>query len=209
LWLLLLSTWSSAQQGPVQPRTPRFTSKVDVTSIDVTVVDDSGKPILDLKPSDFTVRIDNAPRRVVTAEWTLVTETGPPRLLRPMAIRRTNRRRADESVRRRSAQHPVRREPEHSTDRRRVHRSSAADRSHRRRRHRSRQSLALHRRSRARQARDQSRMTGMSRQLEVGDFNISATEAAATRAASSARSMIASARECAATVSDPTRAASV
>jgi VWFA-related protein len=67
----------AAAQTPREP--PRFRTSVDVTSIDVTVVDDRGKPILDLHPSDFTVRIDNAPRRVVTAEWTpLVTETGPP-----------------------------------------------------------------------------------------------------------------------------------
>ena len=36
----------SAQQPPPQP--PRFQSSVEVTSIDVTVVDDRGKPITDL-----------------------------------------------------------------------------------------------------------------------------------------------------------------
>ncbi len=62
-----------------EPDAPRFQSAVEVTSIDVTVVDDRGRPILDLKPGDFSVRIDNAPRRVVTAEWTpLMTEIGPP-----------------------------------------------------------------------------------------------------------------------------------
>lgn len=74
LLLRPLTTW--AQQ---QTDTPRFRSSVDVTSIDVTVVDNSGRPILDLKPEEFTARIDNEPRRVVTADWTpLVTLTGPP-----------------------------------------------------------------------------------------------------------------------------------
>lgn len=58
---------------------PRFKASVEVTSVDVTVVDDRGRPLLDLKPDEFTVRIDGSPRRVVTAEWTpLVTLTGPP-----------------------------------------------------------------------------------------------------------------------------------
>jgi hypothetical protein len=64
-----------AQQDPPPPR---FQSAVEVNSIDVTVVDDRGRPILDLKPGDFTVRVDNGPRRVVTAEWMpLMTAVGP------------------------------------------------------------------------------------------------------------------------------------
>lgn len=52
-----------------QPPIPSFRSSVDVTSIDVAVVDDRGQPIRDLHPDDFTVRVDGAPRRVVSAEW--------------------------------------------------------------------------------------------------------------------------------------------
>ncbi len=52
-----------------EPQPPRFTATVEVTSIDVTVVDDRGQPILDLKPSDFAVRIDGKARPVVTADW--------------------------------------------------------------------------------------------------------------------------------------------
>jgi VWFA-related protein len=59
-------------QDPQQP--PRFRSSVEVTSLDVAVVDDRGKPIADLKPADFVVRIDGNPRPVVSAEWiSLVT----------------------------------------------------------------------------------------------------------------------------------------
>ena len=57
----------SAQQP--QPPKPSFQSSVEVTSLDVTVVDDRGKPIADLTPADFAVRIDGNSRRVVTAEW--------------------------------------------------------------------------------------------------------------------------------------------
>jgi VWFA-related protein len=62
----------SAQQPPPKPS---FQSSVEVTSLDVTVVDDRGKPITNLAPADFAVRIDGNPRRVVTAEWVpLITE---------------------------------------------------------------------------------------------------------------------------------------
>ena len=52
---------------PSQP--PKFQSSVDVTSIDVSVVDERGRPIKDLRPADFNVRIDASARRVVSAEW--------------------------------------------------------------------------------------------------------------------------------------------
>jgi len=51
------------------PQEPRFQSSVEVTSLDISVVDDRGKPIEGLTPADFTVRVDGNPRRVVTAEW--------------------------------------------------------------------------------------------------------------------------------------------
>ena len=59
-----------------QPPPPSFQSSVEVTSLDVTVVDDRGKPIASLTPADFVVRVDGNPRRVVTAEW--VALSSPP-----------------------------------------------------------------------------------------------------------------------------------
>ena len=57
---------------------PRFRSGVDVTSVDVTVVDERGRPILGLKPEDFTVKLDGAERRVISADWvTLTAPEGP------------------------------------------------------------------------------------------------------------------------------------
>src|SRR3954471_12814950 len=62
-----------------QPPKPSFQSSVEVTSLDVTVVDDRGKPIPNLTPADFIVKIDGNVRRVVTAEWVpLIDEGGAP-----------------------------------------------------------------------------------------------------------------------------------
>ena len=69
-WLCVLcalrGSFLSAQQPPPKPS---FQSAVEVTSLDVTVVDDKGKPITTLEPADFAVRIDGNPRHVVSAEW--------------------------------------------------------------------------------------------------------------------------------------------
>jgi len=67
---LVLATMcvSAAQEQP-----PRFKAAVEVTSIDVTVVDDRGQPIPDLTPADFIVRIDGRERRAVSAEWVPLT----------------------------------------------------------------------------------------------------------------------------------------
>ena len=62
-----------AQGVVAQQQPPKFQSSVDVTSIDVSVVDDRGQPILRLTPADFNVRIDGNPRRVVSAEWVSLT----------------------------------------------------------------------------------------------------------------------------------------
>lgn len=63
-----------AQQLPQEP--PRFRSSVEVTSLDVSVVDGTGKPIANLAPADFVVRIDGNARRVVTAEWVTLQPSG-------------------------------------------------------------------------------------------------------------------------------------
>ena len=57
-----------------QPPKPSFQASVEVTSLDVAVVDDRGKPITDLTTNDFNVRIDGAVRRIVSAEWIPLTE---------------------------------------------------------------------------------------------------------------------------------------
>ena len=70
----LVAAAAFAQQPPPKPS---FQSSVEVTSLDVTVVDDRGKPIPNLAPADFVVKIDGNVRRVVTAEWVpLLGEAG-------------------------------------------------------------------------------------------------------------------------------------
>jgi VWFA-related protein len=73
--------WSVDAQTPAAPgqEPPRFRSSVEVTSLDVTVVDDRGRPVTGLAPADFNVRIDGNPRKVVSAEWvSLVGDAGAP-----------------------------------------------------------------------------------------------------------------------------------
>jgi VWFA-related protein len=61
----------AAQQGDAQQ--PRFRSSVEVTSVDVAVVDSQGKPLASLTPAEFSVRIDGKARRVASAEWVPLT----------------------------------------------------------------------------------------------------------------------------------------
>ncbi|HTK28941.1 MAG TPA: VWA domain-containing protein [Vicinamibacterales bacterium] len=51
------------------PQPPKFSAAVEVTRVDVGVVDDRGRPIQGLTAADFSVRVDGAVRRVVSAEW--------------------------------------------------------------------------------------------------------------------------------------------
>jgi VWFA-related protein len=53
-------------QAPVQG--PTFRTGVEVIAVDVAVVDSNGRPVEDLLPPDFAVKIDGEPRRVVSAE---------------------------------------------------------------------------------------------------------------------------------------------
>jgi VWFA-related protein len=58
---------SLAQQPPQPP--PVFRSGVEALPIDVTVLNGQGEPVRDLIASDFTVRLDGKPRRVLSAQW--------------------------------------------------------------------------------------------------------------------------------------------
>lgn len=57
-------------------QTPSFRAGVEALPVDVTVVDGKGEPIRDLIASDFTVRIDGRPRRVVSAQWIAAATAG-------------------------------------------------------------------------------------------------------------------------------------
>src|SRR2546421_4905381 len=65
-------------------QTPSFRAGVEALPVDVTVVDDKGQPVRDLIASDFTVRVDGRPRRVVSAQW--IAAAGAGAAARPAAI---------------------------------------------------------------------------------------------------------------------------
>src|SRR5437868_632409 len=51
------------------PQAPVFRSSVELLEVDVSAVDDQGRPIPDLRDSDFIVTVDGKPRRVVSSEF--------------------------------------------------------------------------------------------------------------------------------------------
>ena len=80
VWVCVAATVCAlAGAAAQQPEPPRFRATVEVTSLDVTVVDDKGKPVPGLTPADFSVHIDGAARKVVSAEWvSLVSDKAAP-----------------------------------------------------------------------------------------------------------------------------------
>ena len=66
--------WNAAQSVGAQQE-PRFRSSVEVTSVDVAVVDNQGNPLSTLTPAEFSVRVDGKVRRVVSAEWVPLATT--------------------------------------------------------------------------------------------------------------------------------------
>src|SRR5687768_7446651 len=61
----------------------RFRGGVDLIAIDVSAVDSKGRPVEDLKPGDFIVKVDGMPRPVVSAQLITIDRgrkpTAPPR----------------------------------------------------------------------------------------------------------------------------------
>jgi VWFA-related protein len=68
--LTLIAALPVLAQGP-----PRFETDVDLVAVDAFAVDADGKPVSDLKPGEFTVKVDGKPRSVVSVRF---VETVPP-----------------------------------------------------------------------------------------------------------------------------------
>ncbi|OFW04466.1 MAG: hypothetical protein A3I61_11690 [Acidobacteria bacterium RIFCSPLOWO2_02_FULL_68_18] len=72
--VLVVAVASLAAQAPAQSppepqvQGPTFRTGVEVIAVDVAVVDRNGRPVEDLRPPDFAVKIDGEARRVVSAE---------------------------------------------------------------------------------------------------------------------------------------------
>jgi VWFA-related protein len=65
---LVLGVSGLSAQAPSQSR-PRFTSKVELVSVDVNVVDGKGQPVTDLEAPDFTLSVDGQARHIVSAQF--------------------------------------------------------------------------------------------------------------------------------------------
>src|SRR5215510_4050512 len=71
---------AAAQDSPPQ----RFRGGVDLITVDVSAVDSKGKPVEDLKPGDFLVKVDGKPRPAVSAELIKVERGKPAAPVRPV-----------------------------------------------------------------------------------------------------------------------------
>ena len=58
----------ATSQSEPQAQGPTFRTGVEVIAVDVSVVNNNGRPVEDLLAPDFVVKIDGEPRRVVSAE---------------------------------------------------------------------------------------------------------------------------------------------
>jgi hypothetical protein len=67
--VLLLPLAASARLLGAAQEPPVFPAAVDLVAVDVTVVDDKGRPISELRPEDFTVLVDGQARRIASARF--------------------------------------------------------------------------------------------------------------------------------------------
>src|SRR5882724_2680803 len=91
--LAAILTCAVAAQAPVAPPQPDrqvFRSGVDVTAVDVAVVDRDGTPVGDLNASDFTVAVDGRPRRILFSQFISLASTAPPGAAAPHRDYTTN-----------------------------------------------------------------------------------------------------------------------
>jgi VWFA-related protein len=73
---------AAQQPQPDQPPKPTFRSAVDLVPVDVTVLDKTGRPVSDLTAADFTLAVDNRPRKIASAQFISVEraiESAPPK----------------------------------------------------------------------------------------------------------------------------------
>jgi hypothetical protein len=68
--VLLVAATSAFPQSPGESQTPLFRGGVDLVTVDLTVVDRDGEPILGLAQSDVTVLVDGGPRRIASFLYT-------------------------------------------------------------------------------------------------------------------------------------------
>lgn len=67
--LSLAAALAVGQEPPPPARPPVFGTGVDVVALDVSVLDDHGRPVSGLRPEEFQVSLDGQPRRLLSAEF--------------------------------------------------------------------------------------------------------------------------------------------
>ena len=82
LLAILVRAGDAAQnaQGPADV----FRGKVDLVTIDVSATDSRGRPVEDLKPGDFTIKVDGKPRPVASVELIKIDRAKPATPTRPV-----------------------------------------------------------------------------------------------------------------------------
>jgi VWFA-related protein len=80
-----LLTCAAAAQAPPPGSGQPFRAGIDVTTIDLTVVDRDGNPIRDLTPHDIVVTVDGKPRTILSAQFVaaVAESTAPAASARP------------------------------------------------------------------------------------------------------------------------------
>jgi VWFA-related protein len=69
LWAVVASAQAPQAPPPQDPPQPTFRTTVDLVPVDVNIIDDSGRPIPDLKAADFVLKVDGKPRRVASVQY--------------------------------------------------------------------------------------------------------------------------------------------
>lgn len=75
----LLAAGVVAGQAQDPQRPPTFRARVELITADVTVVDPDGRPVTDLSPADFTVRVDGVPRTIVSVQFVELSRRDAPK----------------------------------------------------------------------------------------------------------------------------------
>ena len=74
--LVVLLTLTALGQEPQAPK-PTFESGTELVAVDVTVLGRDGAPLTELKPEDFTVKVDGQPRTVASLRLIRADEAVP------------------------------------------------------------------------------------------------------------------------------------
>ncbi len=90
VWLLAASAQQPApqqQNAPLTPQVYKFETTTQLVIVNVSVKDKNGKPIENLKPSDFTVTEDGKPQEIKVFEYQQLEETPLPQTAPTLATR--------------------------------------------------------------------------------------------------------------------------